>query len=209
MNTSRILRFQLRRLHTPSSPSSRSLAPSFLSRARSSIFPLISLTLSTILLGHVFSEYFYTLRSTFGISMSPTIRPYGDLCLISRHYRRGRGITVGDIVSFKHPTLPYECAVKRVVGMPGDFVLVGTPGTEQVEGGDGRAGWMVQVPDGHCWVAGDNQEFSRDSRIFGPLPLALIKGKVIANVPFPPWRAHWYRNTLVEYNDFGELGDVN
>ena len=32
---------------------------------------------------------------------------------------------------------------------------------------------------------GDNLTFSRDSRMFGPLPLALIKGKVIYR--FEPW----------------------
>lgn len=42
-----------------------------------------------------------------------------------------------------------------------------------------------QVPEGHCWVIGDNLPWSRDSRHFGPMPLALIKGKVIAKVL--PW----------------------
>ena len=40
----------------------------------------------------------------------------------------------------------------------------------------------VQVPEGHCWLIGDNVDASRDSRFYGPLPLALIKGKVIARV---------------------------
>ena len=46
-------------------------------------------------------------------------------------------------------------------------------------------GMMVQVPQGHCWVAGDNQRWSRDSRMYGPLPLALVKGKVTHRVQ--PW----------------------
>jgi inner membrane protease subunit 1 len=37
-----------------------------------------------------------------------------------------------------------------------------------------------QVPQGHCWVCGDNLPASRDSRIYGPLPMALIRGKVVA-----------------------------
>lgn len=75
-----------------------------------------------------------------------------------------------------------------MIGMPGDFVSVITPGRgdsdlhSNPEDGD----WanvreeVIQVPPGHCWVAGDNLEWSRDSRHFGPLPLALVRAKVLA-----------------------------
>ncbi|KAK4539174.1 hypothetical protein LTR36_001174 [Oleoguttula mirabilis] len=104
--------------------------------------------------------------------MLPTIASAGDMLLISKYYRRGRQLGVGDVVSYKHPIRPGEYAVKRILGMPGDFVVVETPGK-----GVGR---MIQVPEGHCWVVGDNLTWSRDSRIFGPLPLALVTGKVLA-----------------------------
>jgi hypothetical protein len=39
---------------------------------------------------------------------------------------------------------------------------------------------LVQVPKGHCYIVGDNLPWSRDSRDFGPIPLALIRGKVVA-----------------------------
>lgn len=42
-----------------------------------------------------------------------------------------------------------------------------------------HAHFCGQVPEGHCWVVGDNLAYSRDSRMFGPLPLALIKGKIV------------------------------
>ncbi|KAI1007969.1 hypothetical protein K3495_g250 [Podosphaera aphanis] len=71
--------------------------------------------------------------------------------------------------------------------MPGDYVLRDTPGK-----GDGK---MFQVPEGHCWVIGDNLEYSRDSRHYGPVPLALIHGKVIATVL--PWKERrWIENGL-------------
>lgn len=40
----------------------------------------------------------------------------------------------------------------------------------------------IQIPDGHCYVVGDNLTWSRDSRMFGPLPLGLVKGRVIGRL---------------------------
>lgn len=85
---------------------------------------------------HVWSEYFFTLSLAEGISMSPTMNATGDWLLLSKRYRRGRDIEVGDMVSYKHPIDPDSYGVKRVVGMPGDFVLRDTPGT---------SGAMIQV----------------------------------------------------------------
>lgn len=54
---------------------------------------------------------------------------------------------MGDMVAFTHPLEPEAGALKRVVGMPGDFVCTG----EKVGGGGERG--MIQV----CvcvWVLG-------------------------------------------------------
>jgi len=40
----------------------------------------------------------------------------------------------------------------------------------------------MQVPKGHVWLQGDNLLHSRDSREYGPIPLALIKGRVMYQV---------------------------
>lgn len=40
----------------------------------------------------------------------------------------------------------------------------------------------AQVPPGHVWLTGDNLILSRDSREYGPVPLALVKGRVVAQV---------------------------
>lgn len=79
--------------------------------------------------------------------MLPTLESSGTSVLISKFYRRGRGIEVGDMVSFTHPIEPEFRAIKRVIGMPGDFVLRDTPGK-----GDGM---MIQVRWSavcHAWL---------------------------------------------------------
>ena len=93
---------------------------------------------------------------------------------------------------------PHEHGCKRVIGMPGDFVSVITPGRRDtdIEADDVDGKWasvreeVIRVPEGHCWVQGDNLEWSRDSRLFGPLPLGLVKSKVLA-VILPFREAKW------------------
>ncbi|KEQ73775.1 LexA/Signal peptidase, partial [Aureobasidium namibiae CBS 147.97] len=121
---------------------------------------------------HIFFDHGYSWTGTWGPSMLPTLNASGTSVVISKWYRRGRGIQVGDIVSYKHPIQGELTTIKRVIGMPGDFVLRDTPSK-----GDGT---MIQVPVGHCWTVGDNLAASRDSRMYGPVPLALVKGKVVA-----------------------------
>ncbi|KAK7520534.1 peptidase S24/S26A/S26B/S26C [Phyllosticta citriasiana] len=138
---------------------------------------------------HAVWTYGFTIKPTIGASMVPTLPTFGAGVVISKQYRRGRNIEVGDLVSFEHPMKLGEGAIKRVIGLPGDFVLRDTPGK-----GDGM---MLQVPEGHMWVAGDNQSASRDSRIFGPIPLAMVRGKVIAQI-YPFKDMHWFKNGMEE-----------
>lgn len=70
----------------------------------------------------------------------------------------------------------------------------------KVEGGksEHRKNYLLtarKVPQGHCWVIGDNLDYSRDSRHWGPLPMALIRGKIIGKV-FPWSERRWVVNDL-------------
>lgn len=76
--------------------------------------------------------------------MLPTIAVTSDQVLISRSYRRGRGIVVGDLVSIKHPMFPEQGAIKRVLGMPGDYVLRDTPSAVRSDE-ERKGGTMIQV----------------------------------------------------------------
>lgn len=115
--------------------------------------------------------------------MLPTISAEGELVLdnklVCRLFpeRLGRG----DIVTFVSPLDPQRTVCKRILGLPGDTICVDptgekAPSTEH-----------VIVPTGHLWVSGDNAAWSRDSRDYGPVPMALMRGRLVAKVrsPFP------------------------
>lgn len=89
---------------------------------------LIGHTVSLTLLCHFFSTHIYTVKPTYGVSMAPTMATIGDTVLISKNFRRGRNVRVGDVVNFENPFRLGDGVIKRVVGMPGDFVLRDTPG---------------------------------------------------------------------------------
>ena len=63
--------------------------------------------------------------------MLPTLYIAGDSVLLSRLYRRGRGVEVGDVVSFDSVVQPGEGVIKRVLGLEGDYILRDTPGTTE------------------------------------------------------------------------------
>ncbi|WWC66372.1 signal peptidase I [Kwoniella pini CBS 10737] len=52
---------------------------------------------------------------------------------------------------------------------------------------NGENQW-IKIPKGHVWLVGDNLSNSTDSRKYGPVPVAMVKGKVLARIyPNPTW----------------------
>ncbi|KAH6640855.1 peptidase S24/S26A/S26B/S26C [Chaetomium tenue] len=150
-------------------------------------------TLKFVAFTHLIWEYVISMAPASGPSMLPTFEVLGEWLLMSKVHRFGRGVAVGDVVAYNIP-INEEVGVKRVLGLPGDYVLMDTPADEG-GGGGGGGGRMIQVPKGHCWIVGDNLVASRDSREIGPVPLALIRGKVIATVrPFSEFK--WITNSM-------------
>ena len=60
------------------------------------------------------------------------------------------------------------------MGMEGDRVLNTNQSTHKVE--------MVTVPKGHVWLEGDNADQSKDSRVYGPIPYALLRGRALFKI---------------------------
>jgi signal peptidase I len=148
----------------------------------------ISTALVIVLIIHFF---IFNLSTVKGQSMQPTLLD-GEWLFINKIGYIIGGPERGDIVILKDPNdrLGFrEFLVKRIVGLAGDTIEVsgerlylnGVEYTEpyiDVEIQDGNYGPIV-VPEGNYFVMGDNRHHyeSTDSRIFGPVPENLIKGK--------------------------------
>ncbi|KAJ1995105.1 hypothetical protein EDC05_001196 [Coemansia umbellata] len=105
-----------------------------------------------------------------GPSMLPTINIVGDFLLVERLPGWRKRIKIGEIVTFVSPLNPQKRASKRVLGMPGDVVCV-DPTMDKLA--------FVVVPRGHVWLQGDNYSNSTDSRTYGPVPMGLLRGRVL------------------------------
>ncbi|MBP9815997.1 signal peptidase I [Candidatus Woesebacteria bacterium] len=128
-----------------------------------------------------------------GSSMDTTFRNNEYILTNKLSYRFGAPQR-GDVVVFKSPENKDIDFIKRIIGLPGDKIMVeegqvylnGSPLTEKYilgntqvhEGGFLRSGQAVTVPTGHLFVMGDNRARSSDSRTFGPIPQQDIIGKV-------------------------------
>jgi hypothetical protein len=82
--------------------------------------------------------------------MVPTVRS-GDR-LLARRLRTGAAARIGDVVLARFPARPELLVVKRVQQL---------------------------LPDGRCWLVGDNALVADDSRAFGP---AVAVGWVVGRV---------------------------
>ena len=104
----------------------------------------------------------------------------------------------GDILVFKFPEDPERDFIKRVIGLPGETLevrdrqvfidghAIEEPYLEDQKPAFGSGGLTmdrrdtygpIAIPDAHYFMMGDNRDNSQDSRFWGPLPHAYVKGK--------------------------------
>ncbi|XP_013593759.1 PREDICTED: mitochondrial inner membrane protease subunit 1 isoform X1 [Brassica oleracea var. oleracea] len=125
---------------------------------------------------HVTTTYLAFPAFAFGPSMIPTLHPSGNVVLAERISTRSRKLSRGDVIVLQSPEDPNKIPIKRVIGLEGDCVSFVVDPEKNDESR------TVVVPKGHVWVQGDYTQNSRDSRIFGPLPYGLIRGRVLWRV---------------------------
>ncbi len=100
---------------------------------------------------------------------------------------------LGDVIVFKAPPDPEKAFIKRVIGVPGDSIIIESgkvklngkvldesaylnPSVQTRGGAKVKEGEEVTVPDNSYFVMGDNREFSSDSREWGFVPKEMITG---------------------------------
>jgi signal peptidase I len=117
-------------------------------------------------------------------SMEPTFVP-GDRLRVDPAAYRTDPVLRDDLVVVADPTEPDRWLLKRVVGIPGDFVRVTREGITRVPrpgGGDPTPSTGAleefEVPSGHVFVLSDRPQNTRDSRQFGPVRVAAVLGRV-------------------------------
>jgi signal peptidase I len=138
---------------------------------------------------------YYLIQPFFvkGSSMVPNFHDKEYILVDKWTYRLGRPER-GDVIIFKYPANPKEYFIKRIIGLPGETVLV--PGDDTVRIFNDRypngfvlneteylpkanhtyctnatawCGQRVTLKSDEYFVMGDNREHSSDSRFFGPV----------------------------------------
>ncbi|XP_033105820.1 mitochondrial inner membrane protease subunit 1-like [Anneissia japonica] len=122
---------------------------------------------------HCISEYLLDITRCTGPSMQPTIY-HNDIMLtehVSTHFFHN--IHRNDIVVLRSPYEPNKLMCKRVVRIAYDEMpSTSWPFLRQTQ----------FVPKGHVWVEGDNQTNSKDSKDLGPIPVGLLRSRVVCRI---------------------------
>jgi len=126
-------------------------------------------------------------------SMMPTLQK--DDCLMAdpKAYN-DQVLKRGDLVVFEYPRDPTKQFLMRVIAIEGETVEIknkqvfidGEPLQESYKVHEDIAMDNtrdnfdpLKIPAGHCFVLGDNRDNSLDSRYWGALPLANVKGQAL------------------------------
>lgn len=113
----------------------------------------------------------------------------------------------GDVVIFKYPDNEKELFIKRVIGMPGDTVMIidGQVYINDIEEpldepylAQEMLGTFgpYEVPEGHYFMMGDNRNYSADSRFW--VNTYVARDKILAKA----WFQYYPKIGKVQYPDF-------
>ncbi|MSR60957.1 MAG: signal peptidase I [Planctomycetes bacterium] len=134
----------------------------------------------------VFYSLFFNLSVVRGSSMTPGIQD-GDRILVEPWSYLLGPVERGDVIVLRYPLDPEIDYIKRVIGLPGDQVTLAR-GEVWVNGVrldepyiaavDVTSTLSTVVEPRNYFVLGDNRPRSSDSREFGLVPEANVRGRV-------------------------------
>lgn len=150
----------------------------------------------SILLAFVVIVFLYQPVQVQGNSMMPSLTNH-ERIFINKFIYRFEPIRRGDIIVFHYPLDPSKSYIKRVIGLPGEWVSIrngkvlvnGRPLPEPyVPPGylDHQNYPPVYVKPHHYYVLGDHRDASNDSRTWGTVARKYIYGKAV----FVYWPFH-------------------
>ncbi len=140
-----------------------------------------------------------------GQSMEPNFLEH-DYLLIDELSFRLREPERGEVVIFRYPRNPSEFFIKRIVGLPGEHLIVNN-GKVFIVQTDNKLTELnesylsattltsgnidVLLKNDEYYLLGDNRDFSLDSRSFGPIKKSYIIGRVWIRA-WPVKRWFWF-----------------
>lgn len=97
--------------------------------------------------------------------------------------------TYDEVVAFTLPNRGRETFIKRVVGLSGDRIAIKqgklfvndvpvTPNYPVLSMESSKDYGPIVVPKNHFFALGDNRSESIDSRVWGPIPISYLKGRL-------------------------------
>lgn len=134
--------------------------------------------------GYVFFAHLFLITQVSGMDMFPALKD-GDLAIV---FRMQQEYAKNDVIAY---STPEGLRFGRIVARESDVVLMDDSGSLQVNGTT-QSGEILyptyavegieypfRVPEGCVFVLGDYRTTATDSRIYGPIPMEDVAGKVI------------------------------
>ena len=146
-------------------------------------------TILSVLLAFTVFLLLYQPVQVEGTSMLPLLKNH-ERIVVNKIAYHVESIHRGDIIVFRYPLDPAESFIKRVIGLPGDWVSI-RDGQVYVNGRRLKEPYVmpayldeetyspVHVAPGHYYVLGDHRDFSSDSRTWGTVARKYIYGKAV------------------------------